>query len=529
MLSKVTLDNAKGEPVTLHEDSAASKRQLIDAKGLVGVGPLRSSKRVRPQAHGSINETQFEEGRTIQLTGEVMSRVSIENALEEFRKISQVLLESLDGENPPLLKWTEAAAGLNLQMAVRLDSEIEPTLQEAAAFLQYPVSLFAEDPRAYSQTLTEATGASVTLGVSEPEWLKSTRNEISDAFGIAVDSGHIYWVNGGNIARATLAGGTVEPEWLKAATIGTATDLAISSTNIYWTSAGGTFIGRATIAGATVEKEWLNTTTSTAASIAVDSGHVYWHSQKAIGRATIAGGTIEKEWIPGLENYPSHGMTVSASFIYWCEGAHIGRATIAGGTIEKRWLEVGASVHGVAVSGTFIYWGSPGARMLGRAKIGGTEIVSFLSLGEGHEPVRVAINAEKVYWNDRQSGWVGRDAIGGAVPGGSVTITQTGNRPTPLRFKLHGSATNPIISRASDGARITLRGVITAGNYVEIDTAARTMLLNGKENLLGFLDAATTSWDAFQAPATPGSETYSITATEATGAFMEVLYRSAFA
>jgi hypothetical protein len=96
VLSKLTLANSAGEDVVSHEDTAASRRVLQNVKGLVGVGPLRSSKRVRPQAHGSINETTFEEGRTIAATGEVWSQVSIEEAIKEFRAITLPMLQTLD-------------------------------------------------------------------------------------------------------------------------------------------------------------------------------------------------------------------------------------------------------------------------------------------------------------------------------------------------------------------------------------------------------------------------------------------------
>src|SRR5690349_8470159 len=96
MLKSVTLNNAAGEAVAIHDLTGAQKRALISAKGLLGVGALRQTKRVRPNAHGSINETRYEEGRTITLEGEVASNVSVEDAIAEFRALCLPMLQTLD-------------------------------------------------------------------------------------------------------------------------------------------------------------------------------------------------------------------------------------------------------------------------------------------------------------------------------------------------------------------------------------------------------------------------------------------------
>lgn len=155
MLSSVTLDDATGNPVTLHE---TAKRALTHAGGLLGAGPLRDSKRVRPTAHGAINETRYEDGRTINLEGEVISLVSVADAIAEFRIVTAPMIQTLD-VGPALMKWTEGMAGLSLQRLVKLDGPVDPPLDEGAAILNYQAQFFAEDPRAYSQTLTTSTGA----------------------------------------------------------------------------------------------------------------------------------------------------------------------------------------------------------------------------------------------------------------------------------------------------------------------------------------------------------------------------------
>jgi hypothetical protein len=95
-----------------------------------------------------------------------------------------------------------------------------------------------------------------------------------------------------------------------------------------------------------------------------------------------------------------------------------------------------------------------------------------------------------------------------------------------LLFKVHGPITNPGIVRKSDGAQIALEGTIGSGTYLEIDTANRTVKINGTDNALSFVNAATTTWNAF---APLASQEYILTAASAAGATLEVLYRSAYA
>jgi len=113
---------------------------------------------VRPTAHGAINETHWQDGRSITLEGEIMSTVSISDALAEFRLVTAPMVQTWD-VGSALLKWTEDTAGNALQMLVKLDGEVEPVLSEGAASLAYQAHFFAEDPRAYDQSRTTTVGA----------------------------------------------------------------------------------------------------------------------------------------------------------------------------------------------------------------------------------------------------------------------------------------------------------------------------------------------------------------------------------
>lgn len=162
MLSAVTIDDAAGQPVTLHA-LPATTRGLQRADGLVGITPPRPVTRARPTAHGTVDQTRWTDGRMINLQGFVLG-TDAAAAQAEFRAVAAPMLATLD-TGPALLKWTEqGAAGLALQAKVKLAGDVMPGLEPGPNALFYAAQLLAADPRAYSQALTTATG--LTLGFS---------------------------------------------------------------------------------------------------------------------------------------------------------------------------------------------------------------------------------------------------------------------------------------------------------------------------------------------------------------------------
>jgi hypothetical protein len=165
MLASLTLNDATGAAVTLHE---TAKRYITTVSGLVGVSPTRDLVRPRPQAHGGIDDTRYTDLSTIVVEGECFSTAGgsldaqIQDALAEFRLIVKPMLETLD-QGAALLKWQEAATGLPLQKLVKLASDVDPILSESAPVVRWQAQFRAEDPRAYSQTLTTQTGVGLSV------------------------------------------------------------------------------------------------------------------------------------------------------------------------------------------------------------------------------------------------------------------------------------------------------------------------------------------------------------------------------
>jgi hypothetical protein len=724
LLSRLTLRNLANEDVVIHDDTPTSKRLLITAKGLAGVAGVRQAKRVRPSAHGSINQSRWEEGRTITLEGEVVSQASIEDAIAQFRAIAGVAHETLRApeEKGTLLKWTEglpaevvnllqvtpsweggvgsyaaeggtvaqsteqafsgthslactktggagnlipfyntelagshrmgpveagkkytysayvraktttrrvyarinwynasntflsvseqsngfepegawfrvsvtheapaeaayyraevkweSAAesevhyvdaqqftqteatvpyadgglagyrwsgtaeasstekinGQELQRLVKLDGELDPIYQEAAARLVYQVVFFAEDPRAYSQRETSKTSPSLSVTEVENAWIGSTAKANK---GVVVNSEHVYWGSAAShVGRAAIGGTGVEATWI--ATGASVTDVEVNASNTFWTSSLG--IGRATLAGATIETEWrklseITTSGLTPASLTADASHIYWlwgtttHNEYSIGRMALAGGSIEKEWIKGEGTQlatENGGLVVNSEHVYWAHGGFIGRATISGGSIEPEWINVGSAITGLAVNATYIYWTTTTGR-IGRAKLGAEEqLTAFLTVS-GHA-TGLAIDAAHIYWPQPNSEDVGRATLAGGGEGEAFTLTQNGNRPTPLTLKIHGPIKNPALVRHSDGTRMALEGEIPSGNYLEINGASRTAKLNGGSNALYFVNPTESNWEVLELANGAGTS-FSLAASSATAATVEAFWRDAY-
>lgn len=109
--------------------------------------------------------------------------------------------------------------------------------------------------------------------------------------------------------------------------------------------------------------------------------------------------------------------------------------------------------------------------------------------------------------------------------GGTCAVNNVGNRPTPPTFRVYGQIVNPQILLVGTTSRIALTGTVSAGDYLEVDVARRSITVNGSSAALNFLDAAATTW--FELP--KGTSTIQLLAgTFDTVARCDVIYRSAY-
>jgi hypothetical protein len=147
LLAYATLDDASGVAVSLHGPGSATA-VLVSADGLVGLPGVRSVVTPRPNGHGSINRTLRLSDRVVTLSGEVWGSDQAA-AYAEFDKVQGALYAALD--TPRTLRYRRGVGGVDLQMDVRLDSDVKAPLAGHSRFIKYDVQLRASDPRAYSQ------------------------------------------------------------------------------------------------------------------------------------------------------------------------------------------------------------------------------------------------------------------------------------------------------------------------------------------------------------------------------------------
>lgn len=108
--------------------------------------------------------------------------------------------------------------------------------------------------------------------------------------------------------------------------------------------------------------------------------------------------------------------------------------------------------------------------------------------------------------------WAYTPASSGAVKIITVGSGEYGVAPTPVLMRLYGSFTDPIITNQTTGEVFELDGVsVTAGNYLEIDMDAKTVLLNGSagSSYYSKINWATSSWWQLQ----PGGNELTVGAT----------------
>lgn len=113
-----------------------------------------------------------------------------------------------------------------------------------------------------------------------------------------------------------------------------------------------------------------------------------------------------------------------------------------------------------------------------------------------------------------------------------TTVTTLGNAPARVRVRMRGPSVNPsIVNQTLDndprtaGARLSLKGTVTAGNYIEWDSRFRTVALNGltddastRDDMIG--DA---QWFTLQ----PGGNVIIATDDAATGT-MQLLWQDSY-
>lgn len=116
-------------------------------------------------------------------------------------------------------------------------------------------------------------------------------------------------------------------------------------------------------------------------------------------------------------------------------------------------------------------------------------------------------------------------SFGGAIAPGLVEITNTGTIDAPFIYRIYGPVTDPVVTRSSDGAYMAFTKTLAgATDFIEVDTAARTVLIGGVTNDYASLDADSTWYDL-----EPGLNEIRLTRTGSDAATLVVYLYDAFA
>lgn len=472
MLRSITLDDADGNPVTIHDETGL--RLASNVSGLVGVGAPRDDRRVRPNNHGGIDGTRWEDGRLISIDGNVSAPGDIAGAFADFRSMVRPMVQTWDA-SPALLKWQEGANAPITNLVSNPSFEVDTSTWTGANGTIAQTNTVADSG-------TQSLMVTATSAASPVAWYANTPDRIT------VTAGVTYYGRARFRSAVTSRTARIDLRWYDSSGNvigGDSTGSALTTSTSAW---GASEVTAAAPVGATSVAVILRVATTSATSevhyvdavlFTVSSAAVVYHD----------GDTSNAEWsgTPGL----------SASVHY---------------PGKQRLVKLASEVD---------------PTLSDAAPILNYQAQFFAEDPRAYSQVLMTVSSNGL------SAAAGGAVMSRAYPrtysqsgGGVATVDNAGNRPTPLVFRIYGLCVNPTIVLVGVGTTITLSGTVPAGSYLELDTQARTVKMNGVTSQLSFLDSANSTWS--EAPAGL-SQWQLIAASFDASARLDVLARSAYA
>lgn len=91
---------------------------------------------------------------------------------------------------------------------------------------------------------------------------------------------------------------------------------------------------------------------------------------------------------------------------------------------------------------------------------------------------------------------------------GQVSLTNPGNAPGPVRLRIDGPVTGPVITHVASGAQLVFASTLSigAGEWLDIDMEQHTVLANGQSSRSSWVRSR--GWSQFE----PGENTWSFSA-----------------
>ena len=101
-------------------------------------------------------------------------------------------------------------------------------------------------------------------------------------------------------------------------------------------------------------------------------------------------------------------------------------------------------------------------------------------------------------------------AINSTVASGVCTLNNPGTATGPVRLRIDGPCTGPIITHVSSGAQLVFSStlVLAVGEWIDVDMEAHTVLANGQSSRAGYVPITGRGWSGFD----PGINSWAFTA-----------------
>lgn len=263
--------------------------------------------------------------------------------------------------------------------------------------------------------------------------------------GLAADSEFIYWgdtSDSGSIGRARLNGSEVDETFVDPPETIVPYGVAVDSGHVYWANSMNNSIGRADLSGGDIEEEFVPN--AHPAGVAVDANYIYWgkaQPPEAIGRADIDGGNIQSNFIPGAEEAFGLATDVAPATLSTSPAVSIEAGTIQGiADLE------GANAPTGTVS---IDLYGPGDKTCAGAPLASSTVPASGN-GSYKSPEFTPTQAGTYRWQAAYSGDGENNPVSGAC-GGSVTVTPA-TASSPLALTPPGQWLN-VVARERDRRR----------------------------------------------------------------------------
>lgn len=485
MITALSLTDRNGTDVALMRSDEKVIPTAID--GLWGVESPRQVKRPRPTGHGSLNDTKYGDGRLASIAFECIG-TDYADTLAQFRTVTAPMVETWD-YGAALLKWTEGIDARQGLTNLPTNPSFENGLTGWTALGPPPTS--------------EVIAAHVVSGTNAYHMVSRVLAATQqDSLGTATGT------NGFPVVGGTSYVASVPVDILAQA----------GSTRFYiqvnWYTAAGAFISANT-------GDLLTTVANNQRSTIIGSSpaNAAFAAVLLVANCPTAGASGAIEFYADAVQFYA-GSTLRAywdgdtEWAYWTGTPHASTSVFDHSL--QRAVKLDSDVTPQIVGGN-------------------DRVLAFQAQFFAEDP--------RAYHQDQRtvSSSPLSTASGGMVfplrfpfkftpsGGGTVAVTNRGNRKTPPVFRVYGMCVNPAIINVATGEQITINGTIATGDFLEVGTDAsgqRYAKYNGTQLQNDLIDPSNTTW--FELPRGT-SNLQMVSGTFDGSARLDVLLRDAYA